>query len=297
MKVQAGAGDTTIQDLGPPAGPASAPAQQHLARASLVHRREAGLEGIDREGSAIVFRFRPGGVDPAREDGVADIGRHMRAGSLTDLTPGGFGIVLGIVILFFAIAVAWSIVGHVDIIATASGNGRPVARLGVGAALNTLGNITGAMVFQGTIPVSIGLLGTDWMLAPTALITMVLAVAAATLGTGIDLAAAQEKPKRGGTLTIGRNHDAVLSLVQLADLLSIPVIDLGARLNFPNTHALNLTGRNQQLIADADVILGLDVMDLYGALVKQDPATHASVPATGNRIRIVKRCDILCRQR
>ena len=34
------------------------------------------------------------------------------------------------------------------------------------------------------------------------------AVAAATLGTRIDFAAAQEKPKRGGTLTIGRNHDA-----------------------------------------------------------------------------------------
>jgi cation:H+ antiporter len=44
-----------------------------------------------------------------------------------------------------------------------------------------VGNVTGAMVFQGTIPVSIGLLGTDWTLAPTALITMVLAVAAATL--------------------------------------------------------------------------------------------------------------------
>ena len=43
-----------------------------------------------------------------------------------------------------------------------------------------VGNVTGAMVFQGTIPVSIGLLGTDWALAPTALITMVLAVAAAT---------------------------------------------------------------------------------------------------------------------
>jgi cation:H+ antiporter len=42
-----------------------------------------------------------------------------------------------------------------------------------------VGNVTGAMVFQGTIPVSIGLLGTDWTLAPTALITMVLAVAAA----------------------------------------------------------------------------------------------------------------------
>ena len=42
-----------------------------------------------------------------------------------------------------------------------------------------VGNVTGAMVFQGTVPVSIGLLGTDWMLAPNGLITMVLAVAAA----------------------------------------------------------------------------------------------------------------------
>jgi len=44
-----------------------------------------------------------------------------------------------------------------------------------------VGNVTGAMVFQGTIPVSIGLLGTDWALAPTALITMVLAVAASSV--------------------------------------------------------------------------------------------------------------------
>jgi cation:H+ antiporter len=43
-----------------------------------------------------------------------------------------------------------------------------------------VGNVTGAIVFQGTIPVSIGLLGTDWTLAPTALVTMVLAIAAAT---------------------------------------------------------------------------------------------------------------------
>jgi cation:H+ antiporter len=43
-----------------------------------------------------------------------------------------------------------------------------------------IGNVTGAIVFQGTIPVSIGLLGTDWTLASTALITMVLAVSAAT---------------------------------------------------------------------------------------------------------------------
>src|SRR5204862_716659 len=79
---------------------------------------------------------------------------------------------------------------------------------------------------------------------------------------------------------VGRNNDAVMSLVALADLLSIPVIDLGARLNFPNTHSLNLTGRNRELIANADVIMGLDVTDLYGALVRSDPNTHANVPAT-----------------
>src|SRR5688572_27031477 len=86
---------------------------------------------------------------------------------------------------------------------------------------------------------------------------------------------------------VGRNNDAVLSLVELADLLSIPVIDLGARLNFPNTHSLNLTGRNRELIANADVILGLDVTDLFGALVRQDPATHATVPATKAGCKVI----------
>lgn len=41
-----------------------------------------------------------------------------------------------------------------------------------------VGNVTGAMVFQGTVPVSVGLLGTEWALAPSALLTMVLAVIA-----------------------------------------------------------------------------------------------------------------------
>ncbi|HVN35358.1 MAG TPA: lipoprotein-releasing ABC transporter permease subunit [Casimicrobiaceae bacterium] len=36
------------------------------------------------------------GIDPAKEDTVADIGAHMRSGSLADLRPGEFGIVLGI---------------------------------------------------------------------------------------------------------------------------------------------------------------------------------------------------------
>ncbi|HVE48225.1 MAG TPA: lipoprotein-releasing ABC transporter permease subunit [Casimicrobiaceae bacterium] len=35
------------------------------------------------------------GIDPSLEDTVADIGKHMRWGRLTDLAPGEFGIVLG----------------------------------------------------------------------------------------------------------------------------------------------------------------------------------------------------------
>jgi len=35
------------------------------------------------------------GIDPALEDTVADIGKHMRAGALSNLVPGEFGIVLG----------------------------------------------------------------------------------------------------------------------------------------------------------------------------------------------------------
>lgn len=42
-----------------------------------------------------------------------------------------------------------------------------------------VGNVTGAMVFQGTFPVSVGLLGTEWALTPSALTAMVLALGAA----------------------------------------------------------------------------------------------------------------------
>ena len=63
-----------------------------------------------------------------------------------------------------------------------------------------VGNVTGAMVFQGTVPVSVGLLGTEWTLAPSALITMVLAVVA----TGsLLLQAAWSGQWRPWLLTIG----------------------------------------------------------------------------------------------
>ncbi|WP_447973657.1 sodium:calcium antiporter [Nitrospira sp. Kam-Ns4a] len=42
-----------------------------------------------------------------------------------------------------------------------------------------VGNVTGAMVFQATFPVSVGLLGTSWVLAPPAVATMGLALVGA----------------------------------------------------------------------------------------------------------------------
>lgn len=42
-------------------------------------------------------------------------------------------------------------------------------------------NVTGALVFQGTFPVALGLIGTAWSIAPSALTTMILAVQAVGL--------------------------------------------------------------------------------------------------------------------
>ena len=57
-----------------------------------------------------------------------------------------------------------------------------------------VGNVTGAMVFQGTFPVAVGLLGTDWRLQPSALATMGLALVAAGASLGQLLFAGHWRP-------------------------------------------------------------------------------------------------------
>jgi cation:H+ antiporter len=44
-----------------------------------------------------------------------------------------------------------------------------------------VGNITGAMVFQGTFPVSVGLVGTSWNLDTASLISLILPLFAASV--------------------------------------------------------------------------------------------------------------------
>jgi len=80
---------------------------------------------------------------------------------------------------------------------------------------------------------------------------------------------------------LGRHHGTVDSLIELAELLAIPVIDkVGNRsangFNFPNTHPLDITQGAQEYLAKADVILALDVIDLYGSMMRVDKKTRAS---------------------
>ena len=73
---------------------------------------------------------------------------------------------------------------------------------------------------------------------------------------------------------LGRHPEAVGQLVQLAELLAIPVIDRGGRFNFPNTHPLDLTDAAAEIFAEADMVLALDVLDLFGALGRVDKGTR-----------------------
>jgi len=66
----------------------------------------------------------------------------------------------------------------------------------------------------------------------------------------------------------------VPALIELAELLSIPVVDKGARFNFPTTHPLDVTDGARDLLKKADVILALDVADLFGSLTTVSKQTR-----------------------
>ena len=62
----------------------------------------------------------------------------------------------------------------------------------------------------------------------------------------------------------GRSERAPALLIQLAELLHAPVIDGRARMNFPSRHKYNHSGRREQALAQADVLLALEPVELWG---------------------------------
>lgn len=75
------------------------------------------------------------------------------------------------------------------------------------------------------------------------------------------------------TDTVGDSREAVNALVELCELLGMPVIDhRRRRYNFPNTHPLELG--ETDVYRDADVVLGLDMWSLNYVLQNSDSITH-----------------------
>ena len=79
-----------------------------------------------------------------------------------------------------------------------------------------------------------------------------------------------------------RTPAGIALLVELAETLQAPVIDRRGRMNFPTSHPLNQTESAGQLIAGADVILGLELFDFWGTVTAMRDALHKT---TRSRVR------------
>ncbi len=68
----------------------------------------------------------------------------------------------------------------------------------------------------------------------------------------------------------GRHPENFYNLQKLADAAGAAVIDLNNRLNFPTCHPLNISYTQKDILRRADVVLAIDVKDLFGPLVETD---------------------------
>jgi thiamine pyrophosphate-dependent acetolactate synthase large subunit-like protein len=88
---------------------------------------------------------------------------------------------------------------------------------------------------------------------------------------------------------VGRREAGFNALLELAELLAIPVFDQHNRLNFPNMHPLNLSGLQDKVLGGADLLLAVDVPDLEGATSKrvQERGQRRPIPLLSPKARIV----------
>jgi acetolactate synthase-1/2/3 large subunit len=85
---------------------------------------------------------------------------------------------------------------------------------------------------------------------------------------------------------LARTPAAIRHLIELAELLQAGVIDQGGRMNFPTRHPLNLS--QARAIADADVILGLELSDFWGVVnTFRDQLNRGSRPTTKKGTRLI----------
>jgi acetolactate synthase I/II/III large subunit len=71
-----------------------------------------------------------------------------------------------------------------------------------------------------------------------------------------------------------RTQAGIDLLVELAETLQAPVIDQAGRMNFPTRHPLNQSSRRGAVVANADVIMGLEATDFWSALNTMHDQVH-----------------------
>jgi len=87
---------------------------------------------------------------------------------------------------------------------------------------------------------------------------------------------------------MARTPAGVAHLIELAEALQAPVVDVGGRMNFPSRHPLNQSDRYRALVADADVVLGLEVTDFFGALnTARDQIERTSKSITKSNAKLI----------
>lgn len=87
---------------------------------------------------------------------------------------------------------------------------------------------------------------------------------------------------------VARTPAGLASMIELAELLQAPVIDRLGRLNFPTDHYLSHSFRPQALIPGADVIMGLEVADMFGLLNSMpDVPVRKARPVTREGAKII----------
>jgi thiamine pyrophosphate-dependent acetolactate synthase large subunit-like protein len=95
----------------------------------------------------------------------------------------------------------------------------------------------------------------------------------------------------------GRTPAGVKALVELAETLNCPVVDNLGRMNMPNQHHLCRIGGGN-LIEQADVILGLELTDLWGSVNSMDDSVEmrqASRLKQGAKLINISMADIYIR--
>ncbi|MGI0090676.1 MAG: thiamine pyrophosphate-binding protein [Nitrososphaerales archaeon] len=68
----------------------------------------------------------------------------------------------------------------------------------------------------------------------------------------------------------GRSDEDVAKLIELSEEAGIPVLDNGMLFNFPSNHPMNLSGLEQEILAESDLVLALGARDLYFHLAKRE---------------------------